>query len=175
MTDDFMVSIGADEVVDIVATAGGKLVGRTRLQKIAYLLEIGGFGGRFSFEYRHYGPYSEELSQAANLAVIFDYLEEDTETASWGGVYSIYRTASPRRNASADARRQLILKASSANPIELELAATAAFLALEGHDNPWQETKERKPDKVVGGRLKGAKKLYTQFQKLDLPESLPDI
>ena len=53
-----------DKVADIIRDAGGKVVGRTRLQKLGYLLELSGLGDGFSFEYRHYGPYSEELAAA---------------------------------------------------------------------------------------------------------------
>ena len=49
-----------EKVADIVRDAGGKIVGRTRLQKIGYLLELSGLGEGFSFDYRHYGPFSEE-------------------------------------------------------------------------------------------------------------------
>ena len=44
-------------------------MGRTRLQKVAYLTQLAGFAGDFPFEYRHYGPYSEELAEATEIAV----------------------------------------------------------------------------------------------------------
>ena len=53
----------------IVRDAGGRLVGRTRLQKVAYLTQLAGFAGDFPFEYRHYGPYSEDLAEAMEIAV----------------------------------------------------------------------------------------------------------
>ena len=34
---------------EIVRDGGGRIVGRTRLQKVAYLLELAGFGGGFRF------------------------------------------------------------------------------------------------------------------------------
>lgn len=175
MTDRFLSSSGADEIIDIVATAGGKFVGRTRLQKTVYLLKVGGFGGSFEFEYRHYGPYSEELSDVTTLAVIFGHLEEEKEQTSWGGIYSIYRSDARPTESASDARKRLILEAARANPIELELAATAAFLALEKYVNPWEETAERKPDKADRNRLARAKRLYNRIRQLDLPQSLPDI
>ena len=57
-----------DKVVAIVRDAGGTIVGRTRLQKTAYLLELAGLGEGFHFSYRHYGPYSEELASAVRDA-----------------------------------------------------------------------------------------------------------
>ncbi len=53
MTDK---NLGRRETAEIVRDVGGRIVGRTRLQKIAYLLELAGFGVGFRFEYRHFGP-----------------------------------------------------------------------------------------------------------------------
>ena len=61
----------AQKAAEIVRDAGGHIVGRTRLQKIAYLLEITGLGAGFPFRYKHYGPYSEQLADAAETAQIF--------------------------------------------------------------------------------------------------------
>ena len=41
-----------DKVAEIIRAAGGEIVGRTRLQKVAYLLELAGLGHGFRFEYR---------------------------------------------------------------------------------------------------------------------------
>ena len=42
-----------EELVRIVAAADGELVGRTRLQKTAFLLELAGLGTGFEFKYKH--------------------------------------------------------------------------------------------------------------------------
>lgn len=57
----------AQRVVAIVRDAGGRIVGRTRLQKIGFFLEAAGLGAGFPFKYKHYGPYSEELSAASQF------------------------------------------------------------------------------------------------------------
>ena len=57
-----------EKAAALVRDAGGKLVGRTRLQKVAYLTQLAGFARDFPFEYRHYGPYSEELAEAMEIA-----------------------------------------------------------------------------------------------------------
>ena len=49
---------------DIVRDAGGRIVGRTRFQKIAYLLSVAGFEDGLRFVYKHYGPFSEDLAVA---------------------------------------------------------------------------------------------------------------
>src|SRR5215472_1618568 len=77
-------------VARIVGDAGGELVGRTRLQKIAFLMQLAGFSDDFPFEYRHYGPYSEELAQAMEIAVALGPVKEEERVADWGGRYSIY-------------------------------------------------------------------------------------
>jgi hypothetical protein len=44
------------DVVRLVRSNGGSLVGDTRLQKSAYFLEKLGAGFGFPFSYHHYGP-----------------------------------------------------------------------------------------------------------------------
>jgi uncharacterized protein len=65
--------------------------------------------------------------------------------------------------------------AAKADPIELELAATAVFISLEGRPNPWSETKKRKPEKAAAGRLEKARSLYEKLGQIQTPVSLPQI
>ena len=162
-----------EKAANIVRDAGGKVVGRTRLQKIAYLLELAGVGEGFKFEYRHYGPYSEELSSAAQLAPLFNLLEEEERTAIWGGKYSIFTTNRPEDDVATVGRKLLARTAVMADSVELELAATAAFLSAEGEEDPWQETLRRKPEKASGGRLEKAKELYAKLREIETPKELP--
>ncbi|WP_370154518.1 hypothetical protein [Ferrovibrio sp.] len=164
-----------DKAIDIIRDAGGEIVGRTRLQKIAYLLELAGMGGGFPFEYRHYGPYSEDLALAVRNACILGLIDEEERPASWGGVYSIYRLKPSGEASGANDRAGLVQKVVHADPIELELAATAAFLSTQGYDNPWVETAKRKPDKAQGNRLEKAKDLYKALNQVSTPTALPAI
>lgn len=157
---------------EIVAAAGGTLVGRTRLQKLAYLLELAGLGEGFHFEYRHYGPFSEDLTLAVRDATLAGLIEEKEEPTSWGGYYSIYSTKLVDLN---DTRRAFAKLAAESSSVVLELAATAAFLAVERVKDPWQETARRKPDKAADGRLDKAKALYGQFTQVATPKELPQI
>lgn len=167
----------------IVRDAGGELVGRTRLQKVAYLSQLAGFAEDFPFEYRHYGPYSEELAEAMKIASGLQFVKEKEKQADWGGWYSIYSVEPPEPEGVPvdDNRANFISAAAGISAIELELAATAAFLfAKEGvgrdnEGNPWEETAERKPEKAGGGRLKRAKEAYRQLQDIDTPTPLPQI
>src|ERR1043166_7201441 len=87
-----------------VRDAGGVLVGRTRLQKVSYLTQLAGYAAGFDFEYRHYGPYSDELASAMEIATGLGLVREEEKRAEWGGRYSIYRSTE-RTPASTDPDR----------------------------------------------------------------------
>src|SRR5262245_43433656 len=112
------------QAAEIVRDAGGRLIGRTKLQKVAYLLELVGLGSGFQFQYRHYGPYSEDLADAVQMAVAFDLVSEEERKADWGGTYSIYAFTGSGKPKSDD-RAAFAQAAAKVGAIELELAATA--------------------------------------------------
>ena len=160
---------------DIVRDSGGRVVGRTRLQKIAFLFELTGVGDGFAFEYRHYGPYSEELTIATRNAQLLDMLNEEEIPTSWGGFYSIFTTDAAPNDGVAKSRVKLAKVASAADSVALELAATAAFLASEGDQDPWGETIRRKPEKAQDGKIDEAVELYRELLAIKTPNSLPRI
>jgi uncharacterized protein len=166
---------GAEKAADIIRDAGGQVVGKTRLQKMAYLLEIAGLGSGFDFEYRHYGPYSVELASEVTNAQLLNLLSQEDHLTYWGGTYSIFKTAPSSKISEPDFRRSKILEiAVKADPIALELAATAAYLAKEGSKDPWAETQRRKPDKAEKS-LAPAQALYKQLRTIQTPVPLPQI
>lgn len=63
----------------------------------------------------------------------------------------------------------------NADAVELELAATAAFLAYERFPDPWAETARRKPEKAESGRLERARQLYERLRQIQTPQQLPAI
>jgi|SRR5579859_4410569 len=162
----------AESAADVVRDAGGRVSGRTRLQKTAYLLELAGVGVGFSFEYRNYGPYSEELATATKAASLFGVVTEEERITSWGGSLFVF-TATGTGTKGCESRLALARAAASAHPVELELAATAAFLYGEGADDPWAQTAKRKPDKAAAGRLARAQSLYEKLRMMQTPEGLP--
>jgi hypothetical protein len=162
----------AERAADIVRLAGGEIAGRTRFQKLAYLLEITGVVSGFGFEYRHYGPYSEELANATSAAKTIGTIVEVEHPTSWGGWYSTFSTQEKHFDAPQSVHT-FVEVAAKANPVVLELAATAAFLALSGEADPWGETANRKPDKARW--VESAKLLYERLKAHDLPRSLPSI
>jgi hypothetical protein len=166
---------GSQRVTEIVRDAGGKIVGRTRLQKITYLLQLAGLEEDFGFEYRHYGPYSEGLTLAIQDAHMRGLLKEEEREAAWGGVYSIYTTEGEPPAESSSPRVRLLREAVDAGAVELELAATAAYFSERGFPAPWTETANRKPDKATDGRLERAKELLGRLARIETPRRLPFV
>lgn len=164
----------------IVQDAGGELVGRTRLQKIAYLMQLAGFGDDFRFEYKHYGPYSEGLALAMEIAVALGPVKEEERLADWGGRYSVFRLGEHRDAPHSD-RAKFVERAKQINAVELELAATAAYLfmtkGVEGLNfaNPWEETRRRKPSKAAQGRLERAICAYNDLRNSKTIKQLPEL
>ena len=109
------------------------------------------------------------------MADLLGLLREVEQPAQWGGSYSIYTTSDFVDCNRGDARARLASQAAKADSIELELAATAVFLAREGYADPWGETARRKPEKAANQRIECAKALYGQLQTIDTPVQLPRI
>jgi uncharacterized protein YwgA len=166
----------AQKAAAIVRDAGGQIVGRTRLQKIAFILEAAGLGVGFPFRYKHYGPYSEQLTAASQWARMLGLMSESETVAAWGGVYSTFSTQMPLDPTTHPARHRIAQQMVNADAVELELAATALFLSsYEKVPDPWGETAHRKPDKAAHGRLDKARLLYQQLREIPTPHPLPQI
>ena len=164
---------GVKSIKFILQAASGEIVGRTRLQKIAYLLNLSGCDESFEFEYKHYGPFSRDVAQATDFASLAGVLTENSKPTSWGGTYSIFKLSED--NFALDDTQvsvALVREASGVNSIALELAATAAFLD-DAHPDPWEETKRRKPQKATSENIQAAKSFYAKIQNLETPEKLP--
>ena len=70
-------------------------------------------------------------------------------------------------------RHNLATIAAASDSIELELAATAVFLAHDGYDDPWDETAQRKPEKATAVRLANAKALLNTLSDVEVPNPIP--
>ena len=169
-----MLLINPDLVVAIVRDAGGEIIGRTRLQKIAYLLDVVGFGDGFDFSYKHYGSFSEGVAASAMKGVILGNIAEVEQQAAWGGIYSTYSVNAQQDDTVPLGRRELARRAKESDAVALELAATAVFLSREGYDDPWSETERRKPEKGKSGRSTQAKELLAELKRIEVPIPLPD-
>lgn len=164
-----------DKAADVVRDAQGEIVGRTRLQKIAYLFELMGVGEGFTFAYRNYGPYSDELTEAVQDACLLGLIEEKEKPSSWGGYFSIFSSEGKSKAHSSELRALIADQAVRADAVELELAATAAYLADKCFPDAWAETAIRKPNKATPKRVAGAKRLYESLRQIHTPKRLPSI
>jgi len=155
-------------VARIVQLNGGRLIGKTRLQKSAYFMEYLGIGFGFDFEYHHYGPYSEELAQLGDDAQALGLLSESWQTSQDGAEYAIFiDTGAYKGNEEAidQKRRSALQLLKDYSAVELELAATALFFQHKGYsDRSWTETCERKPSKISINRVTRAKKLLAELK-----------
>jgi uncharacterized protein len=154
-------------VTALVNLNGGRMVGKTRLQKTVYLLKECGIDLGFDFDYHHYGPYSEELSIASSDAVALGILKLDWQNA-YGNEYAIFSATGPATHNGLGAEAAAMLKIlGQYDATVLELAATADFLEKNGYaDKAWEETERRKASKISAARVRNAKKLLEELRAL---------
>ena len=161
-----------DLVTNTVALSGGELVGRIRMQKVIYLLDQLGMKSGAAFEYHHYGPYSEAVSDAVTDAKFWGKLKEAVSfRVADGAPYSTFKTSNPAPaqlgNLSADNARHYLGKFAECSSTVLELAATAHWLDFKEHVPDWRaELEVRKAGKTGSGRLEQAVAL---LRSLGLP------
>ncbi len=148
-----------DLMVGTVALSGGALVGRIRMQKVAYLLEQLGMGAGIPFEYHHFGPYSEGVSDAVTDAKFWGNIKEVVNfRQSDGAPYSTFKTtvAAPDKLGQLDANvaRGYLEKFSGRTSTVLELAATVHWLTSVEKVTDWRsEISVRKSGKTGNGNL----------------------
>jgi uncharacterized protein len=152
-----------DLVVGTVALAGGELVGRIRLQKVVYLLDQLGMGSGAAFEYHHYGPYSEAISDAITDAKFWGHLKEDVKfRVTDGAPYSTFKISTQVApinlgDLTAEDARHHLEKFAGYSSTVLELAATVHWLAFVEKVSDWRtEVEVRKAGKTGNGRLQQA-------------------
>jgi uncharacterized protein YwgA len=146
-------------VVGAVALAGGELVGRIRLQKVVYLLDQLGMNSGTPFEYHHYGPYSEAVSDAVTDAKFWGQIKEVVNfRVADGAPYSSFKTENPEPvqlgDLSAKEAKQYLAKFAGHTSTVLELAATVHWLAFKERRADWRDEIEvRKAGKTSNSRL----------------------
>ncbi|MFG1261095.1 hypothetical protein [Xanthobacter aminoxidans] len=156
-------------VVGAVALSGGELVGRIRLQKVIYLLDQLGMDSGTHFEYHHYGPYAEAVSDALTDAKFWGKIQESVNfRLADGAPYSSFKTEveapAALGNMSAEEARSLLSKFASCTSTVLELAATIHWLAFHEQRPDWRsEIEVRKAGKTSNGRLEKALSLLRQI------------
>ncbi len=151
-------------VIALIALCGDEIVGRTRFQKQAYLLDRCGADFGFRYVYHHYGPYSFDLADGWVDARAEKRITIEERLGRYGIRYSVFRTVGPVElpsaigKLSAETARALLDKMKEVSDIVLELAATVAFFRAEGYDEraAVEETHQRKSVKSDNGRLEKA-------------------
>ncbi|MEQ9518144.1 MAG: hypothetical protein RLN89_01765 [Parvibaculum sp.] len=156
-------------VGSLIVASGGKVVGRTRLQKMVCMLGLAGFDVGFDFSYHHHGPYSEDLSFAVSDADALGLVRETQCRTDWGGWFSTFEADVIPIDSNIELARPLLGVMRDANSVVLELAVTAAFLDSCGEQDPWGEVQRRKSQKATPFRIGEAKRLYSK-----LKENIPD-
>jgi uncharacterized protein len=169
-----------DLVASIVDLAGGRVTGRVRMQKIAYLLQRKGAAPSLSFAYHHFGPYSRELDEGIAAAKALGRIREATERrASDGAPYSVFMGvgAAPASDdlgpVSRDEAARLVARMTAADVSStiIELAATIDWLRSQEGVTDWRsELVRRKSVKTNGGRVEQALVLLRELG-LDAPEA----
>ena len=148
-----------DIAVNLVKLNSGRVVGRTRLQKVAYLLDRSGAEFGLPFTYHHYGPYSFELADGWADARAEGRVHIAEQLGRHGVSYSIFTLDESENSpddcgdlgelSASDAREQLKKMAPVSNVV-LELAATIVYLKENGYGGGTiEELKVRKPLKAT--------------------------
>lgn len=156
-------------VADVIAAAGGEVVGRIRLQKILYLLDSLGMNADAEFQYYHYGPYSRRLDDALDRAKAFLNVTEKTRFRSDGVAYSVFSSKASAPNKIGDldlaTARGLITLMKSATSTVIEVAATIHWLRHREEQGDWRdELIRRKGAKTEGGRIDKALALLSDLK-----------
>lgn len=160
----------SNKLHDLVVEAGGEITGKVRFQKIVYLLDQLGFESGFEFEYHHYGPYSEALTDALSDEVTFGGFSLDERRRKSDGVpYVVYKLSDSNREVKSALKNDKLSSAIAAMQAStatvLELAATAHWLAVYEKKEDWeQELRKRKGVKLDSGREKQALELLKSLK-----------
>lgn len=80
------------DIAEIVSLSGGRVFGKTRLQKTVYFLESSGLGYGFKFNYHYYGPYSEELATSVEDAHSLGTIKMDWRVSQTAIPYAAYES-----------------------------------------------------------------------------------
>jgi uncharacterized protein len=165
------------DVPSLVMAAGGEVVGKIRLQKTVYLLDQLGLNSGFSYEYFHYGPYSEDLAEKVEDDVVFGHLHANQRRRVSDGVPYVAYAAEASGDGDAIETRMPFESVKSAlaemqrhSATVLELAATIHWLvSMEGFSDWKAELVRRKGVKTNNGRDQRA---FELLRTLGLPPAV---
>ena len=163
-------SSGSFSIPALIRAAGDEIGGKVRLQKLVYLLDQMGMKSGFSFEYRHYGPYSADLEDQVKEDIHNKRIDSETRRRQSDGVaYTIYRLPEGAHrswhNISLDEKfQEAAAKMQRHSATVLELAATIHWLVEAEECEDWRkELKRRKGAKTEEGREEQALGLLSEL------------
>jgi hypothetical protein len=158
-----------DTIVQVIALNGGQVVGKTRLQKMFYLLDASGLESGFDYEYHYFGPFSAELAQWSDFAIVSGRILYDEKPGYHEVPYGVFTTTEPKlarvgAMSAAEVECQLHTMAEF-SALELEVGATLVFLRRSGlpGDQAEKELVARKPTKATAIRIKRAHELINRL------------
>lgn len=161
------------DIRKLLEAADGEIVGKVRLQKVVYLLDQLGMNSGFSYEYHHYGPYSDQLADKVDSDVIFGHIEENVRQRVSDGVpYSVFSLAKlddgeagdRLGDLTADEARDALTRMRDRSATVLELAATIHWLSSVEQIDDWHgELIRRKGVKTEQGRADQALQLLSDL------------
>lgn len=153
----------------IISLNGGEVVGKTRLQKVVFLLDAMGYECGAEFDYHNYGPYCSELAFATDDAEALGYITTANKQGYHAVPYTVFTSAGdpPRDWALQDKAEEIqeaLVVMNGYSAIVLELAATAVYLRDNGYDDFWSEVSRRKATKASDARIEEAKRLIGELE-----------
>ena len=155
-----------DYLASVIATCKGKrVVGRTRLQKMIFLLQKLKLPSDYSFSMHFYGPYSEDVQ--ADLAVLdlIDVITEIPKAGDSGQYYVLEIKGSDFHQIDLSNWRKPIKEMENVQSVVLELAATYIAFRDSGYNAKDAElqVQRMKGLKCDGGNLKASYDLLTEL------------
>lgn len=144
---------------------------------MAYLLQQKAGTRELFFTYHHYGPYSRELAEALDRAVILEEVDERFRDTGYGTTYSVFRwqDANPPEAETVVGlpmveAKPVVAKLKMQPAVILELAATIHWLIHKEQAKDWEsELKIRKKLKSTPENIGRAK---TVLRDLGLDQGL---
>lgn len=162
-----------EHLAELFSAADGDIVGRIRLQKIAYLLQQKAGRRDLSFVYHHYGPFCRELADALDFAVVFtETVDEDIRDTAWGTTYSAFHWKGAEQPAGLEGllglpaaeARQEVARMKQEPSVILELAATIHWLRHAEKAPDWKATlKARKTIKATDQNIARAERVLAEL------------
>src|SRR5579863_2597743 len=129
-------------LVQLIALNGGTVVGKTRLQKIVFLLDECGLNTGCKYDYHYYGPFSAQIAEAAEDACDLGLLRYKERPGSHSVPYGVYEAAETVKipdvlaSLPRDTVKSKLDIMSRYSAIELELAATIRYLHKLDYGDP---------------------------------------